>query len=194
MHAEFLDHFNRHDAGPIAGMHMGKQRNHRITFQSRANLCPGFGQMLIDNPPVLHIGRQQTQRKFRRLAPCNAFPVPDMIEIRCHQMITFVIKRDRRHPPQRLVIQIGNPDVNLKVIQQGLNFDRGPRQHRKSHIRVLFAKRGGQFMHHRQCGRNNRDLHLTGQAKTHRAHFIAHRPRTAHNMTRPFQNTFAFGR
>ena len=108
-------------------------------------------------------------------------------------MIAFAIKRDRRHTTKRFVIKIGNARIDLKIVKQGLNFGRGARQDGETDIGMFFAKWRGQFMNHGKCRRDHGNLHLPGQTRAHGAHFITHGPRTANNMARPFQNTFAFG-
>ena len=80
-HPETVDHFFGHDTGPVAGLNMGKQCDHGITFQCRTDLGPGGIKVLVDDPAILHVRRQQTQGQLGCFVPGDVFAIPEIIKI-----------------------------------------------------------------------------------------------------------------
>jgi hypothetical protein len=57
--AEELKEGVRNDRRPMSEVDLGPEGNQGVRLDHRANLCPGFVKVHIENAAVLHVGRQQ---------------------------------------------------------------------------------------------------------------------------------------
>ena len=70
-HAEKAQELARHDRRPLARAHVRDEIEDRIGLDRRDRRRSDRAKNAVDDPPVLHIGRQQAQRRTRRFAPSD---------------------------------------------------------------------------------------------------------------------------
>ncbi len=120
-----------HDRRPSPGPDVTEQDDHRVRFKRRVNGHAGLRQMLVDDPPVLHVGCQEAERQLRHLGPRHARRVGVRIAGRSDQPIALGIERNGNDVPERFVVEIGDPGIDVEIAEQRQNLDRGPRQDRE---------------------------------------------------------------
>ncbi len=105
---------------------MGEQHDDGIGFQCRGDVRPLVAKQVLDDPPVLHVGRQQAQRHLAHLGPGDRLPVAERAVGGGKQAVLLPIERHRLHAAQRLVVQIGHARVDLEVLQHAEDLDGVP--------------------------------------------------------------------
>ena len=182
-----------HHAGPAPGADMGEQHDHRVRFEGRLERRAGGREQLVDDPPVLHVRRQQAERHLADLGPGHAVTIAEGAVFRGEQAILLEIERHRAQPPQRLVVDVGQACIDFEVLDHRQDLDRGARQDRELHVGMLGAVRRGQRRDHGERRRNGGDLEMAVQALLQGAHFLAHGPRVGHDRTRPVEHPLSLG-
>jgi hypothetical protein len=72
--------------------------------------APGSWKMHVQNPPVLHVGRQKIERQARGLRPADGGPAAEYAVRLRHQHIVLPIQRQRADPGERFVVEIRDSD------------------------------------------------------------------------------------
>jgi len=62
--------------------------------------------------------------------------------------IALPVERDGPHAGERLVIEIGNPDVEGEIVEAPLDLDRGERPDGNRDVRMLARERQGEERYH----------------------------------------------
>ena len=92
------------------------------------------------------------------------------------------------HVPERLIVQIGDPRIDLEILQH-LQDTRGRAgQHGELQRRMMRAARRGQHRHQSQRGRDHADAQMPAQPFPHALQVLAHRPRIADQPAGPDQH------
>ncbi len=170
---------------------MGEQHDHRIGFERRLRVAARRPQQAVDDPPVLHVGREQAQRHFCDLRPGDGLPVAQRRVRRDQQLIALVIERHRIDAPERLVVEIGHAGVDLEIFQERQDLDRGARQDRETDVGMAGPVGRGQRRHHGQRGRDGGDAQPSHQALLEGGHLLAQRAAVADDPARPVERALA---
>ena len=113
---------------------------------------------------------------------------------RGQQTITFVVKRNGADIADRLVLDIGQPGIDLEIFEQAKNVSRGAGHHPKPDIRVTRAKRRRQRGDHAEHGRDRRDPDFARKLLLQRIDLLTHGAGIADDAPRPIQRALAFRR
>ena len=173
---------------------MREQKDHRVRLQGRARLLARDLDLPVDDAAVLHVGREQTQRHLRDLGPGHRYAVAERCVRRCDQPVALVIERDGKDTAERFVFQIGDAGVDLEVLEQVEDFDRGARPDGELHVGMPLAIGRGEPRNHRQRGRDRGDPQPPGQAVAQRIDLLAHRAGVANDAAGPVEHALALRR
>ena len=103
----------------------------------------------------------------------------------------LAIKRHGVDPAERLVVEVGQPGVDLQIFELRQHLDRGARQDRELHVGMAHAERGGEACHHRERGGDGGDAQPPGQAVTQRLELLPHGAGVAHDAPCPVEHPLA---
>ena len=109
------------------------------------------------------------------------------------QPVALPIERQGADLPERLIVEIGEPGVDLKIVEHGENFARGLRQNGEAHVGMLLAEGRRQLRRHAERGRHGGDGQMADEGGLWRADFLAHRAGVADDALGPFQHALAIG-
>ena len=117
-----------------------------IEFDSSVgcDIAAGGAQQAVDDAAVLHVGREQAERHLRDLGPGDALAVAERRVGGGQQLIALLIERHRVDAAERLVVEIGDAGVDLEVLEQREDLDRGARQDGEAHVGMAGAKGRGE--------------------------------------------------
>lgn len=110
------------------------------------------------------------------------------------QPILLEIERDGPHSAQRLVVDIGQPGIDLEILEHREDLDRGARQDGEFHLGMPGPIGRGEGRHHRQRRRDRGDLQAARQTMLQGAQFLAHGAAVGHDGARPVEHALALGR
>src|SRR5262249_39026589 len=79
----------------------------------------------IQDPPILHVRRQQAKRQFSRLGPGNPPLSASSTALWRHQHIALTVKGQSSDISQRLIVEICYADVDLEIVEGTLDLFRG---------------------------------------------------------------------
>ena len=153
---ERLREFRRHHAGPAPGLDMRIEHHERVRGQRRRGLGADRRQRAIDDAAVLHVGRQQAQRHLPDFLPGHLLAIAEHGVGRRQQAVALVVERNGAHLADRLVLDIGQPGVDLEIFQQPQHIGRGAGLDAKAHVGMARAERRRQLRHHAEHGRESR--------------------------------------
>src|SRR5262245_38768567 len=98
-----------------------------------------------------------------------------------------MIERGRVDAAERLVAEVGDPGVDLEILQEIENLDRCARIDRELHIGVTLPVRRCQRRHHRQRGWDGGDAQPPAKAVPERVDLLSHRPGVADDAACPVE-------
>ena len=106
-----VDQPRRNDTDPVPGTNVCEKRHHRIRFESWCTAAAVLLQHRVDDATALRVGRQETKREPRRLAPGHFVETGKRIARADEQHVALCIERHRVQAPDRLVVDVGNADI-----------------------------------------------------------------------------------
>ena len=121
----------------MAGAGVADEIEDRIGLDRRLRRRADRAENAVDDPAVLHVGRQQAERRLGR-APSrrSCFELGDRRPLAGRQeQIFLVVDRLDAHALQRLVVEIGDARIEFELLDAALDLLRGQRQHRHGDVR-----------------------------------------------------------
>ncbi|KAF1857804.1 hypothetical protein Lal_00041258 [Lupinus albus] len=192
--AERIDQHRRHDRRPAQRAHMAHQHDHRVRFEGGGGLAPGRPDLLVDDPPVLHVRREKAEGHAAGLGPCHRFaPVIGPAGGR-HEAVVLPIERHRDDTAQGLVVEVGEAGIGLQVLDQGEDVGRGRRLDRQADVRVPLPVGRGQPRDHRQGGGDGGDAQVAGEAPAQAGDLLVHGAGIGHDPPRPGEDPLTLRR
>ena len=110
------------------------------------------------------------------------------------QPIALVVERNGANLADRLVLDIGQPGIDLEIFQQAQHVGRRAGLDAKAHVGIARAKRRRQRRHHAEHGRDRRDPDLAGELVLEAVDLLPHRAGVADDAPRPVERALAFRR
>ena len=172
---------------------MREQHDHRVGFQRRLDMAASGVQQAVDDASVLHVRRQQAERDAPDLGPGDLVALAQRTVGRGEQAVLLEIERHRPQAAQRLIVDVGEPGIDLEVAQHRQDLARGSRQDRELHVGMLGAIGRGQRRHHGQRRRDRGDAQMAAQPLLERPQFLPHGATVGHDRARPVEDAFALG-
>jgi hypothetical protein len=123
----------------------------------------------VENPAVLHVGRQEAQRQARGLRPADGRPVAEGAVRPRQQHVALPVERQGADPGERLVVEIGQADIQIECVEAALDLDRCLRGHDDAGALVTPGECHGQERHDGQRHRDGADPELPDHAVAHLA-------------------------
>ena len=191
---ERLRELRRHHAGPAPGLDVGVEHQQRVRRQRRHRLRAHRLQRAVDDAAVLHVRRQQAQRHLPDFLPRHLLAIAEHRIRRRQQAVALVIERNGANLADRLVLDIGQPGIDLEIFQKPQHVGRGAGADLKLHVGMFGAERRRQRRHHAEHGRDRRDPDLAGQLVLEPVDLLPHRAGIADDPPRPVERAFAFRR
>jgi hypothetical protein len=105
------------DADPVPRTHMSEQRHHRIRLERWCAPPAVFLQQSIDDATALRIRRQEAKRELCSLVPGYFVETCKRIARADEQHVLRFIERHRVQAPDRLVVDLGNANIDLQIFQ-----------------------------------------------------------------------------
>jgi hypothetical protein len=118
----------------------------------------------------------------------------DKIAFQRHEQIALAVERNFDRLADGLVVEIGNADIGVEILQKREDFVRCMRGDADLRLREMLRKRRGEAQDHRQDGRDHRQPQMTRQSLLQHLDFGDHRPGVADDAPGPFENPLAFRR
>jgi hypothetical protein len=172
---------------------VGDQRRDRVRLDRGIGRDAGLRERAVDDPPVLHVGRQQAQAQRRRAPPRDRHLVRDRPVGADQQQVVLAPERERLDLGQRLVVEVREPGVDLPARQALGDLARAHRHDLDAHARVALAKRRRDERRDGQRGRDRADpqrpLHPAAQA----ADLLFETVEVAQRSVHPRQHALALG-
>ncbi len=119
------------------------ERRDRVGLDRRHRRDARAGERVVDDPPVLHVGREQAERERGGVGPGHALRAAVLILGGGDEEVLLAPQRQRVDVRQRLVVEVGEPGVDLAVGQAVRDLTRGHRQPADAHAGVALAEAGG---------------------------------------------------
>ena len=189
-----LRQLRRHHAGPAPGLDVGIEHQQRVRRQRRHRLGADRRQRAVDDAAVLHVRRQQAQRHLADFLPGHLLAIAEHRIGRRQQAIALVVERNGANLADRLVLDIGQPGIDLEIFQQPQHVGRGAGLDLKAHVGIARAERRRQLRHHAEHGRDRRDPDLAGELVLEAVDLLPHRAGVADDPPRPVERAFALRR
>ena len=173
---------------------MGIEDQQRIRRQRRRRLRADREQRAVDDAAVLHVRRQQAQRHLADFLPGDLLAIAEHGVGRRQQAIALVVERNGANLADRLVLDIGQPGIDLEIFQQAQHVGRGAGLDPETHVGMARAERRRQRRHHAEHGRDRGDPDLAGELVLEAVDLLPHRAGVADDPPRPVERAFALGR
>ena len=146
----------------------------------------GRGEQPVEDPPVLHVRRQQAQRRRRELGPLHHVAPRELGVGRGEQQVALGVQRHGPHRSgERLAVDVADPDVDLEVGELGDDVARRQRLDRDPHVRVALEERRRDQRRGSEGGRDRGDPEPTRQPVAHARQLAAQLVRAAEDLARP---------
>jgi hypothetical protein len=140
------------------------------------------------------VGGKEAERDLPDLGPADLGAVAERAVMGGQEPVVLAVKRHRAHAAKRLVVETGHPGVDLEILEQAEDLDRGARQDREGYVRMAGPVRRRQRRHHGEGGRHGGDLDVTGGALLEGPNLLLHRPGIADDTARPVKHALALRR
>ena len=170
------------------------EHQQRVRRQRRRGFRADRTQRAVDDAPVLHVRRQQAQRHLADFLPGHLLAIAEHGVGRRQQPVALVIERNGANLPDRLVLDIGQPRIDLEIFQQPQHLGRRAGADAKQHVGIARAERRRQRRHHAERRRNSGNPDLAGELVLEAVDLLLHRAGVADDPPRPVEGAFAFRR
>jgi hypothetical protein len=84
-------------------------------------LRAGLREVAVDDPAVLHVGREQAEGRLCGRRPGDPLAVGPLALARRDEHVALLVERPRAHPCERLVVEVGEAGVELGFLEPALD-------------------------------------------------------------------------
>ena len=126
-----LEQEERHHARPMTEPRWDQSVSSEFVSRDACVPAPARAQVHVQDPAVLHVGRQETQRQARGLRPADGGPAAQAAFRSGQQDVALTIQRQAADPGEGFVVEIGDADVQVELVEAALDLDRRLRARRR---------------------------------------------------------------
>src|ERR1041385_6292806 len=107
----------------MSGADMRIKQNYRGRFERYVGINAGFAEQALDDPAVLHVGRQQAQWDLCHLSPADVAAIAERRIGSDEEAVSLAGERHRCDATKRFVVEISKSGIDFEVFEMGKDFD-----------------------------------------------------------------------